>query len=236
MVHIVSETVRPVPFSRCVPFPEFIAGVFSEYVWKNLTGFLSHFLLFMSPLVLRLHLLDLCMTVFFQLQYIFITWCRNVDNMFSSCLSKRIMFVVYVCSLLVSLYVSLKLFHVLSWPETCFRINKDRLFLTLSACVLGWFYLQCCGTYLVCTGFGRGSYHLSLPLSLLLVYQYSNQLCTDHFAPYAGLVVLFPRHGRVFGCYLFCCLTFLTILRSFKCQCGIIIGIQPLILNISYLA
>jgi hypothetical protein len=81
-----------------------LLGMFSEYVWKNLTGFRSHFLLFVSPLVLRLHLLDLCITVFFQLYY-FITWCRNVDNTFSSCLSKRVMFVVWhVCNLLDSLY------------------------------------------------------------------------------------------------------------------------------------
>jgi hypothetical protein len=108
-----------------------------------LQGFRSHFLLFMSPLVLRLNLLDLCITVFFQLRYIFITWCRNVDNMFSSCLSKRIMFVVwYVCSLLVSLYVNLQLFHVLPSTlrsETCFSINKNRLLLTLSTCVLRCF-------------------------------------------------------------------------------------------------
>lgn len=151
-----------------------LLGMFSEYVWMNLTGFRSHFLLFVSLLVLRLLLLDLCITVFFQLQYIFITWCRNVDNMFSSCLSKRIVFVVwYVCNLLVSLCVNLKLFHILPSilrPETWFSIYKDRLLLTLSACVLGWFYLQCCDTCLVYTGFGRGSYHLSLPLSLLLVY------------------------------------------------------------------
>jgi hypothetical protein len=145
-----------------------LLGMFSEYVRKNLTGFRSHFLFFVSPPVLRLHLLDLCITVFFQLQYIFITWCRNVDNMFSFCLSKRIMFVVwYVCSSLVSLCVNLILFHVLpstSRPETCFNINRDWLLLTLSTCLLRWFYLQCCDTYLVCTGFGRGSYHMSLPL------------------------------------------------------------------------
>ena len=127
-------------------------GMFSEYARKNLTGFRLHFLLFVSSLVLRLHLLDLCITVFFQLQYIFMKLYRNVDNMFGCCLSKRIMFVVwYVCSVLVSLYVNLKLIHVLpstSRPETCFNINKDRLLLTLSTCVLGWFYLQCCVTCL----------------------------------------------------------------------------------------
>ena len=119
---------------------ECLQGMFSEYVWKNLTGFRSHFVLFVSPLVLRLHLLDLCITVFFQLHYIFITYCRNVDNMF---ISKRIMFVVwYVCKLLVSLYVNLKLFHVLRSTlrsETWFSINKNRLLLTLSTCVLGCF-------------------------------------------------------------------------------------------------
>ena len=41
-----------------------LLGMFSEYVWKNLTGFRSHFLLFVSPLVLLLHILDLYMTVF----------------------------------------------------------------------------------------------------------------------------------------------------------------------------
>jgi hypothetical protein len=129
-----------------------LLGMFSEYVWKNLTGFRSHFLLFVSPLVLRLQLLDLSITVFFQLQCIFITSCRNVNNMSSSRLSKRIMCVVYVCNLLVSLYVNLKLFHVLQStlrPDTCFNINQDRLLLTLSTCVVGLFYLRCCDTLFV---------------------------------------------------------------------------------------